>query len=127
MSKLLAGWSMGLALACALTAGCGSKAAPTGELSPTQISELQGFGREMWADYGTRQPPLETWVGAMPWLKFKRLELRPDGAYFIMDESDTEERGYAVVDSVSDFARDHPAGPDNQQLDTFVFRYRTRK
>jgi len=105
-------------------AGCSHP--KTDQPSETQIHELQGFGREMWAEYGDRQPPVDSWAGALPWLKFKRMELRPDGAYFIMNESDTEESGYAVVDSVGEFTRLHP-GPDSVILDTFVCRYRFPK
>jgi len=105
--------------------GC-SRSSGANQPSEMQIRELQSFGRELWSQYGERQPPIDVWVGALPWLKFKRMELRPDGAYFIMDESDTEERGYAVVDSVGVFERQHP-GPDTVVLDTFVCRYRFTK
>jgi len=62
----------------------------------------------------------------LPWLKFQRVVLRDDGAYFIMDETGADEIGYAVVDNVGAFLRQHP-GADNRILDTFVMRYRIPK
>lgn len=127
MNKLLRAPIAGAILAFGIVStGCSRAPAPADEPTEAQIHELQSFGREIWVANGTTQPPIDEWVGALPWLKFQRLELREDGAYFIMDETDSQERGYAVVDNVGVFMQQHP-DPDNRILDTFVVRYRLTK
>ena len=121
LSLLLVGSLLGVG------SGCHKGPDPAGELTQSQINEVKSFGRTMLAEFGMKQPPLDYWVGAMPWLKFHRLELREGGCFFVMQESDSEERGYVVVDSVNGFAREHQGKGEFERLDAYVYRYVIRK
>ncbi|HUQ68778.1 MAG TPA: hypothetical protein VM165_04600, partial [Planctomycetaceae bacterium] len=73
------------------------------------------------------QPPVETWASAMPWLKFKGLERREDGTYFIVHDSTAEESGYVVADTIGEYYEAHNADSDYQKIDGHLWRYKIRK
>jgi hypothetical protein len=119
-----------IALCVGLLIGCGGKPRVPeagGELTEPQIAEIKSFGGELIAEFGKDQPPLKYWVAALPWLKFKRLELRPDGCYFILDESGPEERGYVRVADPHEFYEAHKNDPGYEGIDVYLYRYRFRK
>jgi hypothetical protein len=117
-----------LAVALVCSAGCQKKGPdPSGALTQAQIDEIVGFGKELKAQFGDSQPPVDTWAAAMPWLKFKGLELRPDGTYFIVADSETEESGYVVADTIREYYEAHNADPAFQKVDGYLWRYRISK